>query len=319
MEITLTTIIVGFIWLGVGVLASILITNNNLRNARSQADEIMAEANKRAEQTKQKYLLEAKEGWFKVRDEKENRVKDRQKKLDQVEHELLEKEKQLGHKENEADQRANKLKQAERNLQETKEAQRTKESELNRIIREQNNALSRISQVSLEDAKELLLENLKRDYKAEAADIYKELVDRSKENATKEARKIITMAIEKNAADHCLETTVSVVPLPSDELKGRIIGRDGRNIKAFEQATNVKVIVDDTPEAVVLSGFDPVRREIARLALQKVISNSKINSQKIEEIVKNAEKEVDKLILRAGNETVARVGVRRMNQDVIKI
>ncbi len=319
MEITLTSIIMGLICLGVGFLASVLIKKSSISNARSQADEITAEATQQAERTKQKYVLAAKEEWFKVRDEQENRLKDRQKKLDQVEHEFLEKEKQLGHKENEADQRANRLKQGERNLQEQKEALGTKESELNRIIREQNNALSRISQVGLEDAKELLLENLKRDYKAEAADIYKDLVDKSKENATKEARKIITMAIEKNAADHCLETTVSVVPLPSDELKGRIIGRDGRNIKAFEQATNVKVIVDDTPEAVVLSGFDPVRREIARLSLLKIIANSKINPQKIEEIVKNAEKEVSKSIWRAGNETIARVGVGRMHPELIKI
>jgi len=149
MEITLTTIIVSLICLGAGFLASVLITKNNLRNAQSQADEIMTDAKKQAERTKQKYLLEAKEEWFKVRDEQENRLKDRQKKSDQVEHEFLEKEKQLGHKENEADQRANKLKQAERNLQEQKEALRTKESELNRIIREHNSALSRISQVSL--------------------------------------------------------------------------------------------------------------------------------------------------------------------------
>ena len=142
---------------------------------------------------------------------------------------------------------------------------------------------------------------------------------RPRENASRDARKIITMAIEKNAADHCVETTVSVVPLPSEDLKGRIIGRDGRNIKAFEQATGVKVIVDDTPEAVVLSAFDPVRREVARIALEKVVSNNKVNPQRIEEIVKSAEKEVDKLIWRAGNEVIARLGVGRMHPDLIRV
>lgn len=319
MEFTLVNIAIALILMGIGFMISIFVAKNNIKNAQSQADDIIAEAEKQAERISQKYILEAKEKWFKVRDEQENRLKSREKKFDQIEREFLKEEKNLIRKKNEVDERANKIKLIETNLHEQRDALRTKESELDRIIREQNNALSRISQLSLDDAKNLLLENLKRDYKEEAAQIYKELVDRAKESSSKEARKIITMAIEKHAGDHCMETTVSVVPLPSDELKGRIIGRDGRNIKAFEQATGVKVIVDDTPEAVVLSAFDPVRREVARMALQKIISNSKINPQKIEEIVKNAEKEVDKAIWRAGNETIARVGVGRMHPDLIKV
>ncbi len=304
---------------GAGWLAATLVKRGRLGNVKAQANDILADAQRNAERAKQKTILKAKEQWFRTRDEQESRLKARQRKIDKIERDFLEKEKKLLRMENEFSQKTSNLNSKERTLQEQKEALRTKEDELNRVLHEQNLALSRISQVSLEQAKDLLLENLKRDYKAEAAQFYKEFLDKSKENATRDAKKIITMAIERNAADHCVETTVSVVPLPSEDLKGRIIGRDGRNIKAFEQATGVKVIVDDTPEAVVLSGFDPVRREVARLALEKIISNSRIHPQKIEELVRNAEKEVDKLIWRGGNEVIARIGVGRVHPDLIRI
>lgn len=298
---------------------AIMFSKRKIRSAQNQTREIIAEAERKAERAKQRIILQAKEEWFKVRDEQEHRLKNRQKKLDQIERDYLEKEKKLQRKENEISQRESQLKYKSRDLQEQREALKTKEQELHRIIQEQNVKLARITKLNIEEAKKLLLENLRKEYKEEAARIYKELVDKAKENANKDARNIITMAIEKNAADHCVETTVSVVNLPSEELKGRIIGRDGRNIKAFEQATGVKVIVDDTPEAVVLSAFDPVRREVARLAIEKIISNNKINPQRIEEIVKNAEKEVEKMIWRAGNEAIARVGVGRMHPDLIRI
>lgn len=310
---------VGAACIAIGWFLAIFLSKNNIKNASEQAKEIISEAERKAERAKQKIILQAKEEWFKVRDEQENRLKTRQKKLEKTERDFREKEKALIKKENEVNQKENRLVYLERNLQDQKEALKTKETEFNRIIHEQNVTLSRISNISLEQAKELLLENLRREYKAEAAQIYKEYIDKTKESATREARKIITMAIEKSAADHCVESTVSVVSLPSEDLKGRIIGRDGRNIKAFEQATGVKVIVDDTPEAVVLSGFDPVRREVARLSLEKIINDNKIHPQKIEDIVKNAEKEVDRLIWRAGNEVIARLGVGRMHPDLIKI
>ncbi len=315
----LTYILGGLVLFGLGWAASLIMSGKKLKSAQSEAKEIIDEARKEAEREKHKVVLKAKEDWFNIRDEQERRIKSHQRKLDQIENEISEKEKWLKRKDNELSQKESKLNLDERAVQEQRDALKTKEIELNRLIQQQNVALSRVSNLSVEDAKELLLENLKREYKTEAAEIYKEIVDSAKENATKEARRIITMAIEKNASDHCVDTSVSVVSLPSDEIKGRIIGRDGRNIKAFEAATGVKVIVDDTPEAVVLSSFDPVRREIARITLEKIIKNHKINPQRIEDLVSHAEKEVDKLIWRAGNEVIARVSVGRMHPELIRI
>jgi len=309
----------GLLLVATGWGLAILFSGTTVKSAHDQAKEIIAEAERKAERAKQRIILQAKEEWFKVRNEQENRLKNRQKKIDQIEREYIEKEKKLQRRDNEINQRESQLKYREWNIKEQKEALKTKEQELNRIIQQQNIRLTKIAQISQEEAKSLLLENLRKEYKEEAAQIYKQMVDKARENANKEARNIITMAIEKNAADHCVESTVSVVNLPSEEMKGRIIGRDGRNIRAFEQATGVKVIVDDTPEAVVISAFDPVRREVARIAIVKIIANNKINPQRIEEIVRSAEKEVDKLIWRAGNEVIARVGVGRMHPDLIRI
>ncbi|MFQ5603245.1 MAG: ribonuclease Y [bacterium] len=309
----------GILLFAAGWGTSVLLYKMKVKNAKASVQDILAEAQREAERKKHKIILQAKEEWFNVRDEQERRLKSRQQKLERDEREILDKERNISRLESDISQRENQIAAKARNIEEQKEALKTKESELNKIIQKQNVTLSRITNMSVEECKALLLENLRREYKNEAAQIYKELVDQAKENANKEARKIITMAIEKNAADHSVETTVSVVPLPSEEVKGRIIGRDGRNIKAFETSSGVKVIVDDTPEAVVLSSFDPVRREVARIALEKIIKNNKINPQKIEEIVKYAEKEVDKLIWRAGNEVIARLGVGRMHPDLIRI
>ncbi len=316
---TIIYIFGGMLLIGLGWIASTYLAKIKLKNAKSQVEDIISEAQREANRKKHKIILQAKEDWYNVRDEQEKRVKNRQKKVDKLEKDVLEKERKLSRVENEVSQKEHQITLKARNLQEQKEALKTKEEGLSRSIQKQNLALSRVANMTIEECKAVLLENLRREYKTEASEIYKELVDTARETASKEACKIITMAIEKNAADHCVETTVSVVSLPSDEVKGRIIGRDGRNIKAFETASGVKVIVDDTPEAVVLSSFDPVRREVARLALDKIIKNNKINPQKIEEIVKNAEKEVDKLIWRAGNEVIARLGVGRMHPDLIRI
>jgi len=302
-----------------GYLLAYAYSGSKVREAKKNAMEIEAEAVRSAERLKQQRLIEAKEAWYKVREQQESKLKSRQHKLENVEREYNQKEKKVLRRDDELSQRETGFVSRERELIERKEALKTKEDELNRVIHEQNLALSRISQVSMEQARDRLLENLKREYRSEAAGIYKELIDKAKENANREAKKIVTMAIERNAADHCVESTVSVVQLPSEDMKGRIIGRDGRNIKAFEQATGVKVIVDDTPEAVVLSAFDPVRREVARIALQRIIGANRIHPQKIDEVVRSSEKEVEKVIWRAGNEVIARISVGRMHPDLIRV
>jgi ribonuclease Y len=303
----------------VGWTASFAISKLRLKGAKSQVEEMLAEAKKEAEKTKHKIVLQAKEEWYNKRDDFERRLKDRQKKLDKIERDFRDKEKKHTVKQNEVSQLESQILSQERDLKEKRDALKTKEVELHKLFQKQNQALTRVAQLNPEEAKSLLMESLKREYKAEAAQIYKDLIDRAKENANSEARRVVTMAIEKVAGEHSAETTVSVVQLPNEDVKGRIIGRDGRNIKAFEAATGVKVIVDDTPEAVVLSGFDPVKREVARTALLKIIKNSKINPQKIEEIIKNAGKEVDKSIWRSGNEVIARLGVGRMHPELIRV
>jgi ribonuclease Y len=289
-----------------------------LRKAKSTAADILDHAKKEAERQKNQVLVQAKEEWFRYRDEQENQVRHRLRKIEENESRVEERDKKLSRREETLKQRENVITQKENEVVAQREALRAKEEEAARLVKQQNVELSKITQLSIEDAKQQLFENLRREFNKEAADIYKSVVDEAKGNAMREAKRILTMTIESIASDHASETSVSVVPLPSEEVKGRIIGREGRNIKAFEQATGVKVIVDDTPEAVVLSAFDPVRREVARLALEKLINNGKIHPQRVDEVVAQAEQEVEKNIWRAGNEAVANTGIGKIHPDMIR-
>ncbi len=290
-----------------------------LRKARSTAADILEQAQKEADRQKNQIIVKAKEEWFRYRDEQENQAKQRLRKIEESEGRAEEREKKLNRREDALKQRENLATQKENEAIAQREALRIKHEEASKLLKQQQTELTRLSQLSVEEAKQQLFENLRRDFNKEAADLYKNIVDEAKANATREAKRILTMTIESIASEHASETSVSVVPLPSEEVKGRIIGREGRNIKAFEQATGVKVIVDDTPEAVVLSAFDPVRREVARLALEKLINNGKIHPQRIDEIVAQAEQEVEKSIWRAGNEAIANVGIGKVHPDLIRI
>jgi ribonuclease Y len=319
-----TGVILGIVgsWLvvfAVGWLLAGWVRERRLKDTRQRAEELLAETRREAEREKQKFLLRAKEEWFRARDEKEKDLKQRLRKLEIKEQQLVETEKQLQRKEDSLKQREGNLTRQENSLEARRAALKVKEEEYSQLLSRYNVELSRVARLSPEEAKERLLENLRKEFRAEASQLYKSIIDRARENANKEAREIITRAIERNASDQTLETTVAVVNLPSDEIKGRIIGKDGRNIKTFESLTGVKVIVDDTPEAVVLSSYDPVKREIARVALQRLVQNGKIHPQRVEEAVAKAEQEVEKQIWRAGNEAVASVGVGRMHPDLIRI
>ena len=289
-----------------------------LRKAQGTAVDILEQAKKEADRQKNQIIVKAKEEWFRHRDEQENQFKQRLRKVEESEARAEERDKKLNRREDTLKQRENLAVQKEHEVGAQRETLRLKEEEAVRLIKQQQAELTRISQFSIDEAKQQLFENLRRDFNKEAADLYKTIVDEAKTNATREAKRILTMTIESIASEHASETSVSVVPLPSEEVKGRIIGREGRNIKAFEQATGVKVIVDDTPEAVVLSAFDPVRREVARLSLEKLINNGKIHPQRIDEIVAQAEQEVDKSIWRAGNEAIANVGIGKVHPDLIR-
>lgn len=312
------TIAVGVVAFAAAWLLAQASIQARLRKAKGTAADIIEQAKKEAERQKNQIIVKAKEEWFRQRDEQENQFKQRQRKIEENETKLEERDKKLNRREDTLKQRENVAAQKENDVIAHRDAVRAKDEELDRLIKQQNVELAKITQLSIEDAKQQLFENLRREFNKEAADIYKAIVDEAKGNATREAKRILTMTIESIASEHASETSVSVVPLPSEEVKGRIIGREGRNIKAFEQATGVKVIVDDTPEAVVLSAFDPVRREVARIALEKLINNGKIHPQRVDEVVAQAEQEVEKNIWRAGNEAIANVGVGKIHPDLIR-
>lgn len=300
------------------LLAKFTIQQKLARNKAAAAD-ILAQAEKEAERKRQQFLVQAKQEWFRERDGQEQKLKQRLRMAEENDQRLDDREKKLNRREDSLKQRESVLAQRESELENYKLSLKTKDAELERLISAQNLELSKITQLSLEEAKQRLMENLRQEFNKDAAEIYKSIVDEAKANATREAKRILTMTIERIASEHASETSVSVVPIPSEDVKGRIIGRDGRNIKAFEQATGVKVVVDDTPEAVVLSAFDPVKREVARLALEKLIGNGKIHPQRVEDVVKSCEEEVEKAIWRAGNEAVATVGIGKIHPDMIRV
>ncbi len=293
--------------------------HRQLTKARAAAADILAQAEKEAERKRQQILVQAKQEWFREREEQEQKLKQRQRKAEQNEERLEDRERKLSRREDALKQREGALQQRESELENHRLSLKAKDAELEKLIATQTLELSKITQLSIEEAKQRLMDNLRQEFNREAAELYKSIVDEAKANATREAKRILTMTIERIASEHASETSVSVVPIPSEEVKGRIIGRDGRNIKAFEQATGVKVVVDDTPEAVVLSAFDPVKREVARLALERLIGNGKIHPQRVEDVVAACEEEVEKIIWRAGNEAVAAVGIGKIHPDLIRV
>ncbi|MCI0696701.1 ribonuclease Y [candidate division KSB1 bacterium] len=318
MSPILMTIIVGVAAFAAAWFLAQASIQARLRKAKGTVEDILEQARKEAERRKNQLAVQAKEEWYRYRDTQENQLKQRQRKIEEAEARFEEREKKFGRREEGLRQRESVVTQKENEVGAQRESLRAKDEELTRLVKQQNIELSKITQLSIEDARQLLFDNLRQEFNKDAANIYKTIVDEAKVNATREAKRILTMTIESIASEHASETSVSVVPLPSEEVKGRIIGREGRNIKAFEQATGVKVIVDDTPEAVVLSAFDPVRREVARLALEKLINNGKIHPQRVDEVVAQAEQEVEKSIWRAGNEAVANMGVGKIHPDMIR-
>ena len=313
------SIYIGIAGLIIGFIAGFFILQMRMKSARQTADDILKGARKAAEREKHKIVLHEKEEWYKIRDQQERELKEKTSTLEESESQLHARVKEFNRKDEALKQRENIVSQKNQEIAAQRDALRSKEHELSRIIKKQNEELSRVTSFSLAEAKEKLLENLKREYKQEAAEIYKNLVDEAKGKAYREAKKIITYAIENSAVEFASDTAVAVVSLPSDDVKGRIIGKDGRNIKSFEQLSGVKLIVDDTPEAVVLSCFDPVKREIARVALEKLISNGKIHPQRIEDLLAHAETEIEKNIWRSGNEVVASVSIGKIHPDLIRV
>lgn len=283
-----------------------------LGSAEEQAKSILAEAEKNAEAKKRELMVEAKEENQKMRAEFDKEIKERRGEISRQERRIDQKESNLDKKTENLEKKEQTLNQKIKNLD-------RKEQEITEIKEQQTAELERISGLTHDEAKDIIMEEIKGQARHDAAVMVKEIEQEAKENAERTAKKIVALSIQKVAADHVAETTVSVVNLPSDEMKGRIIGREGRNIRTLETMTGVDLIIDDTPEAVVVSSFDPIRREVAKLALEKLISDGRIHPARIEETVEKARKEVDSIIKQEGENAAFETGVHGLHPELIKL
>ena len=300
----------------VGIIAGIIIrkgvAEKQIGSAEAQAKKLLEDAIKAAETKRKEYMLEAKEEIMAARNEHEREVKERRAELTRQETRLATKEENL-------DKKVDALEKKEEALaKKIKEVDELKERTQN-LHEQQLKLLEKISGYSADEARALLIKNLEDDVKHEQAIRLAELTEQFKEEADSKARNIISLAIAKCAAEHVSETTISVVPLPNDEMKGRIIGREGRNVRAIEKATGVELIIDDTPEAITISGFDSVRREIARIAIEKLIADGRIQPGRIEETVEKARREVEAEIKKAGERATFETGVHGLNNELVKL
>ena len=309
-------IIVGIICAIIGIIIGYFIRKNisesKIGSAELEAKRIIEEAKQKAETRKKEILVESRDEVHRMRNEFERENKERRNEIQRAEKRLIKKEEML-------DSKSLAVEKKDEMLQKKLKDVENKQEQLEAIHQKQIEELEKISGLSTEEAKNILIANIKREAEQEAAVAVKEIEKEAKETAERKAREIITYAIQKCSADHVAETTVSVVDLPNDEMKGRIIGREGRNIRALEQMTGIDIIIDDTPEAVVISGFDPIRREVARLALEKLIADGRIHPARIEEMVDKAKREVDQIIKEEGEQATLDTGVHGLHPEMIKL
>ena len=288
------------------------VVEKKIGSAEGKAREIIDEAIKSAEAKKKEALLEAKEENLKAKNELDKEIKERRAEVQRYEKRVLNKEEAIERKSESLEKKENSLKNKEEKLAEA-------QTKVDELSEKRVQELERISGLTSEQAKEYLLKTVEEEVKIETAKLVKELESQAKEEADRKAKEIVVNAIQKCATDHVSETTISVVSLPNDEMKGRIIGREGRNIRTLESLTGVDLIIDDTPEAVVLSGFDPIRREIARIALEKLIVDGRIQPTRIEEMVNKARKEVETMIREEGEAATLEVGVHGIHPELVKL
>ena len=313
---SLAILIVGIV---VGYWIRKSIAEKKISSAEELAKQIVQEGHRNAEVAKKEALLEAKDENHKIRQDLEQEIRERRLELQKQENRLMQKEENLDRKDDTLDKRERMQEKKETTLAEKQQQIEEMESKVDAMLHEQQAELERISGLTADQAKQTILERVEKEVSHESALIIKEAENRTKEEADKKAKEILSLAMQRCASDHVAETTVSVVNLPNDEMKGRIIGREGRNIRTLETLTGIDLIIDDTPEAVILSGFDPVRRETARIALEKLVQDGRIHPARIEEMVDKARREVDEYIREVGEETTFEVGVHGLHPDLIKI
>ena len=309
-------IITAIIALVIGALIGYIYRKNvgekAIGSAEQKARNLILDAENRSETLKKEKILEAKEEAHRLRNEAERDARERRAEVQRSERRLIQKEEAL-------DRKIENIERKEEGITHKEQVLINKQKELDGFIAKQLEALERISGYTVEEAKAILLANTEKEVRHEASIMIKEIESKAKEEADKRAKHIITGAIQRCAADHVAETTVSVVNLPNDEMKGRILGREGRNIRTIETLTGVDLIIDDTPEAVILSGFDPVRREVARIALEKLIVDGRIHPARIEEMVEKAEREVNAIIKEEGEQATFEVGIHNLHPELVKL
>ncbi|MGC2872174.1 ribonuclease Y [Ihubacter sp. rT4E-8] len=309
-------IMICIVLLAMGLLVGYILRKNigekAIGSAEQKARNLILDAENRSETIKKEITLEAKEEAHRMRTDAEREVRERRAEVQRSERRLIQKEESLDRKLENIERKEESITKHEHEILE-------KKKELDGFLARQIEELEKISGLTVDQAKALLLDEIEKDVRHDASVMIKDIESKAKEDADKRAKEIITGAIQRCAADHVAESTVSVVALPNDEMKGRIIGREGRNIRAIETLTGVDLIIDDTPEAVIISGFDPVRREIARIALEKLIVDGRIHPARIEEMVEKAEKEVNSIIKEEGEQATFEVGIHNLHPELVKL
>jgi ribonuclease Y len=316
-------VVVAIAGCGVGVFAGLYFSaraaHSKTSSAKEVARKIIEGAGKEAETLKREKLLEVKDEWYAKKKEFDAEIQGKRSKQQAQERALEAREENLDRKVELLNKKEREQGNLRKNLEEKSKGLELRQQELERAVAEENTRLERASGLSRDEAKRILMENLLNDARSEAAHMLKEVRDKAKDEAKREAQKLIVQAIQRTAADHSVETTVSVLNIQSDEMKGRIIGREGRNIRAFEAATGVDVIVDDTPEAVILSAFDPFRREVARLSLERLIADGRIHPARIEEVVEKVRGELEEEVIRTGENTLLEVGLHGAHKELLSL
>ncbi len=294
------------------------VTKGKINSAEEQAKRIIADGEKAALNTKKEKLLEVRDEWYKKKQEFDQDYQSKKNKLKSFEKQLQDKEESVSKRIDEYAKKEKNINRLENDFNSKIKNITEKENRLDSLIQEQNNKLENISGLTAEEAKNILMDNLIDETKMQTAGKLKEIRDEMKLEAKKLARNLIVQAIQRSAADHSVETTVSVLSIQSDELKGRIIGKEGRNVRAFEAATGVDIIVDDTPEAITISGFDPFRREVAKIAMERLIADGRIHPTRIEEVVEKVRKELEEEIIRIGENSIIECGLHGLHAELVR-
>jgi len=305
--------------LAVGYLVRLKQARSRLQSVESLTQKMMDDARREAETVKKEALLQAKDQIYQMKTEFEAESKERRRELNQWERRLSQKEDSLDRKSENLEAKEADLQRREQSLADRQRALENKKAELDRLVEEQKKTLEKVAELTQQQAKEQLIAAIEAEARHEAAKTVKRIEQEARETAAKKAQEILATACQRYAGDYAMEKTVSVVTLPSDEMKGRIIGREGRNIRAIEAATGIDIIIDDTPEAVILSGFNPLRREVARQSLERLISDGRIHPARIEEVVKKVRTEVEQSVKEAGEQATFDVGVHGIHPELVKL